>query len=196
MHPVERIEVRPVGIDEWSHVRHVHLSSFARLTGNFVEQDAIAAFRQLVATTDYTAELQREELQAAWIDGQLVGTCGWLPAYDNGISARITSLFVLPVFARSGVGRRLLDVIEACARAGGYQVFTTRATGNAVPFFEAMGYAASSQGVSAIAGNITVPVTFMRKRDGKLVDADGISSGIEPDRRKAHRRPLVTPREG
>ena len=179
VHPVESLAVRAIGTDEWADVRALHLASFARLAGPHFEPEVTAAFRELVVNPEYTSDLQRQELVGAWLHGHLVGTCGWLPADDNGVAARVTSLFVDPMFTRLGIGRRLLEAVEEMAREGGYRALSARAVGNSVPFFEAAGYEVTSRGVSAIAGGIDVHVAFMRK--ATPAPAEGRSGGAAPD---------------
>ena len=162
---LDRVSLRAVGLDDWSDVRYVHVRALERLAGLHLDAEETAAIKDYVATPEYTDEIQRESLHAAWLDGHLIGTAGWGPADDTGISARVTSAFVDPMFARLGVGRLLVVNAEERARAAGFRIFTTRTTSNAVGFFEALGYEISSYGVCSIAADRGIPVTFLKKRD-------------------------------
>ena len=163
----ERMALRPVGIDDWSAIRHLHTIAFERLVGPTLETEMVAALRRHVSDPHYTAELQRESLWTAWLDGLLVGTSGWLPSDDTGHSARITSVFVHPVFPRLGIGRLLVRNAESRARNAGFTSYTTRAPESAAPFFISLGYEISSHGVSLRLGERSLPVAFLRRAAAK-----------------------------
>ena len=160
----DRILIRPVGVDDWANVRYVHSSAFRLLAASFCTSNEIDAFTAFVRSEAYAERLMWENLHAAWLDDELVGTAGWLPADDSGTQARITSVFVRPLFTGAGIGRRLVRDAEARALAAGFERFSTRATLNSVTFFEKLGYDVTSYGVHAITGQQTLPVTYMRKR--------------------------------
>ncbi len=158
------IRLSPIGIDDWSAVRYVHGVAFELLASPYLEPADIELFRARLATPDYTDELMQENLVGAWVDSELAGTAGWRPADDNGASARITSVFVLPVFAGFGIGSQLLADAEARAVQAGFLNFAVRATPNAVGFFETFGYEVSSHGIRQLMPSQDVPISFMRKR--------------------------------
>jgi putative acetyltransferase len=157
--------VRPAGLDDWSDIRQLHKSAFEALTGPLLDEEIVLAMQAYLSSTDYTEDLQAENVAVACVDGHIVGTCGWVPSDDAGQAARITALYVDPLFVRLGLGRRLTLDAEARARAAGFHAVTTRATDNAVEFFLSLGYEIASQGVTARASDLVLPVTFMRKRE-------------------------------
>ena len=177
-----RAELRAVGVDDWSAVRWLHAASFERLTGPRLDAEAVEAVRRLIGDLAYIDRLQRRALHGAWIDGVLVGTCGWLPSDDSGHSARITSVFVSPMFARQRLGTRLVRDAEARAGAAGFSTFTTRATEVTVPFFQRLGYEVTSHGISMRAGELPLPVTFLRRsepiRAGTTATADQVTPAV------------------
>ena len=61
------------------------------------------------------------------------------PATD---AARIRAMFVLPEYARRGIGRLILDTSESHARETGFTHFELMATLPGVPLYEACGYRA------------------------------------------------------
>ena len=162
---VDNAIVRAVGLDDWSAVRQLHGQSFNRLAGVLFDENAAAAMRQHLEAPEYTEELARHNLSIALVDGHVVGTCGWVASDDHGHAARITSLFVDPLFTRLGIGRRLVWDAEARARAAGFQTLTTRATEVTIEYFSALGYELSSQGVATPAPDLVIPVIFMRKHE-------------------------------
>jgi GNAT superfamily N-acetyltransferase len=161
--------IRPVGVDDWANVRYVHSTAFRLLAASFCTRGEIDAFTALVRSESYAERLMWENLHGAWLDDELIGTAGWIPADDSGTQARITSAFVPPLFTRMGVGRRLVRDAEARALAAGFERFSTRATLNSVGFFERLGYDVTSYGVHAITAHQTMPVTYMRKRPAVVV---------------------------
>lgn len=174
----ERILIRPVGVDDWANVRYVHSSAFRLHSASVCTPNEIDAFTAFVRSETYAERLMWENLHAAWLDGEIVGTAGWVPADDSGTQARITSVFVRPLFTGAGIGHRLVRDAEARALAAGFERFSARATLNSVTFFEKLGYDVTSYGVHAVMGHQTMPVTYMRKRPvvvpSMLVNETGI----------------------
>ena len=163
LRPVMPVRLARIGIDEWAAVRYVHARAFERLAAPYLEPDEVLMFTNKVASPEYTDDLMTENLCGAWIERELAGTAGWRPADDNGRTARITAVFVNPMFARLGIGSRLLTDAEARAGQAGYRSFSARATPNAVGFFALHGYEVSSHGTSHLAPDTDVPITYMRK---------------------------------
>lgn len=172
----EHLRIGPVGIDDWSDVRHVHRISFEKLIGPWLEPEHADAFRERIATPEYVDEQNLENLMGLWFDGQLSGTCGWLPGDDTGTVARMTALFVLPVFTRMGFGRLLLRTVEERTAAAGFQSLMLRSTAMSLGFFEAAGYQVSSQGVATLVPGVDMPVVFMRKPLGVVRPAEHVAA--------------------
>jgi GNAT superfamily N-acetyltransferase len=162
--PADRLVIRRVGFDDWANVRYVHAAAFRLLAGNHFTPAECDAFEHFVRSQDYVDLMLGESIWGAWLDDQLVGTSGWIPADDSGALARITSVFVRPFFTRMGIGRRLVLDAEARARNAGFERFSARVTFNAVGFFEKLGYDITSYGVQPIAAEKSLPVTYMRKQ--------------------------------
>lgn len=55
-------------------------------------------------------------------------------------AARIRAFFVLPAYARQGIGRHIINVCETAARNNGFNSFELGATLPGVPLYTAMGY--------------------------------------------------------
>lgn len=189
--PADRLTIRRVGMDDWARIRYVHASAFRILAGNDCEPPQAEAFTAYVRSQRYADRLQAENLHAGWLDGELVGTAGWTPADDSGSLARITSVFVQPLFTRLGIGRRLALDAEARARSAGFERFSARATLNSVGFFEKLGYDVTSHGIHAIATEQGMPVTYMRKHEAAAHPAP-VPGAAEPQPLELQN--LVTPR--
>jgi len=161
--------VRAITIDDLSDVRHLHASAF-RTQGAAVYTEAeIEAFSALVYSTPYMDRVAAAACYGAWIDTQLVGTCSWAPADDDGPTARIGDLFVGSQFARCGLGRMLIGHAEMRAREAGFVSFSARLGVHAAPVFERLGYVITSHGVHHLSDEISLVVVFMRKPATKAV---------------------------
>ncbi len=157
------LRLRKADPDCWSDVRDLHATSLRRVSGPALDIEQIEAFLTQIYSPDYTSALQSQSLHTAWFERQLVATAGWIPADDAGLSARITAVFVSPLYLRMGVGRHIVTAVEAEAAAAGFQAFSARVLPPALPFFEALGYTRSSLGVFSVGTENGVPVVFMRK---------------------------------
>lgn len=161
---VSGLEIRGADLDHWSDIRDLHASSFLRLAGPWIDPDQCAAFLAHIREPGYTHGLQQQDLQVGWMGEQAIGTAGWEPLDGRPQTARVTSVFVSPLFTRLGIGRRLVEAAEERARLKGYRSFAARVMPPSVPFFEVLGYSRSSQGTHPIAEtDIDLPVVFMRK---------------------------------
>lgn len=156
--------VRRVDIDDYSDVRYVHVAAFKAFAGAQLSETEVNAFVSHVNAPDYADQLREMDMLVALVNNQLVGTAAWIAGDDSGASARVSSVFVDPMFAQCGIGRRLVQEVEHIAHQAGFGRFTVRATANAVPFFQSLGYEIASHGVSSIsAADGAMPVTFLRK---------------------------------
>jgi putative acetyltransferase len=157
------IAVRRIGIDEHADVRYLHIRSMMEQTFGALSDAEVAAFVAFANSPDYSDYILAENMYGAFVDGQLVGTAAWQFNGDDGRVARISSVFVHPVFSRLGIGRRVLAEVETRAFRSGFAQLGTSATLNAVPFFQRLGYSEASRGVRMLAPDCSVPVAFMRK---------------------------------
>jgi GNAT superfamily N-acetyltransferase len=157
----ERLAVRPLGLDDFSSVRHLHARALCGQTQEVLSQEEIEAFLHLVRSSAYSDILVKEEVHGAWLDGELVGTASWQPTMGANAIARIGGVFVR--HPRFGIGRRLLAEVEGRARQSGYLRYSAWATSNAVPFFERLGYTQVSRGTKTLGPRCALPVTFLRK---------------------------------
>ena len=161
--PALALTLRAISIDDYSSVRFTHATAARAYLAGLHSDDEIAEIIRYIYGVQYVDELQLEDLIGAWLDGELIGTAGWTPADDHGKCARITSLTVRPLFARLGIGTRLLKDAEARARRAGFDEFSMRVPRNTVALFKKAGYEVTSRGIQPI-GNTDLAVAFMRKR--------------------------------
>lgn len=170
------ITIRQIGLDDLAAVRHVHSLAYRAFAGPTLAEDQVDALVEYVRSPQYSDYLLGHGCLGAWIDSHLCGTAGWGPGSNLGVGAKLAGVCVDPLFSRLGIGRRLVEAAELRARRAGFSAMTTRTTSNAVPFFETLGYATTSQGVWNTPSGVSVPVVHMRKgpeRDiGKPSTAD------------------------
>jgi GNAT superfamily N-acetyltransferase len=165
------LAIRRIGLDDYSDVRYLHGKSMVTHSADALSDAEAAAFDAFVRSPAYSAYLMAEELYGAFIDGQLIGTASWQANGDDGQMARISSVFVDPMFMRIGIGRRLLAEVEARAYQSGFDQFGASVTANAIPFFEKLGYQVASRGVKALGPDCSLPVAFLRKTVPRLARA-------------------------
>jgi GNAT superfamily N-acetyltransferase len=163
------ITIRRIGIDDHANVRYLHIKSMHAQSIDALSEAEIAAFVAFVNSPAYSDCLVAEDVFGAFVDGQLVGTAAWHVNGDDGRTARISSVFVDPMFARLGIGRLLLAEVEARATQSGFNQLGIAATINAVPFFEKLGYREASRGVKALGPECSLPVAFLRKSVNRAV---------------------------
>jgi GNAT superfamily N-acetyltransferase len=157
------VTIRRVGIDDHSSVRYLHIKSMAAQSVDALSDAEMAGFAAFVRSPAYSECLLAEDVYGALVDGQLVGTASWHVNGDDGRTARISSVFVDPLFGRLGIGRRLLGEVEARAVQSGFGQFGISATINAVSFFEKLGYREASRGIKTFGPECSLPVAFLRK---------------------------------
>ncbi len=177
------VDVAVVPIDEMSGIRHLHAASARRLAAGMLSEAEIAAFMQHVYSSAYSTRLSdvvvADRMVGARINGELIATAGWLPANDRGSTARLVGVFVSPLYARLGIGRRVVQAAEQQARRAGFSTFTIRAPLGSKDFFERLGYQAASHGVWPLTRDVALPVAFLRKFDppppGVVVQLRGVN---------------------
>ena len=163
------VAVRRVGLDDHAQVRYLHARAMRAQCGDALSDGELAAFLAFVGSPAFSDHLRTEEVHGAFMDGQLIGTASWLANADDGETARIASVFVHPMFARLGLGGRVLGEVEGRASQSGFDHLGAAAIVSAVPFFERNGYVEASRGVKAFGPECWLPVAFLRKRMGRAV---------------------------
>ena len=114
-------------------------------------------------------------------DGTLAGCGGWsrratLYGGDHSTAqrnaalldiakdaARVRAMYTHPDFARRGVGRLILDLCEAAARAAGFKSVELMATMSGEPLYRACGYHQIERMIAASKDGVDVPGVRMGK---------------------------------
>jgi GNAT superfamily N-acetyltransferase len=114
-------------------------------------------------------------------EGQIAGCGGWSwrsTLYGGDVSvvsreprpldpaaepARIRAMYTHPDFARRGVGRLVLQLVEAAAMEAGFHSATMMATMAGVPLYSSCGYVAVESVQEALVDGVAVPLVRMEK---------------------------------
>lgn len=153
-------------------------AAIGELQKGFLDDAQIAASRmimgldrQLIADRTYFVV---EE------NGVLAGSGGWsrrntlyggdhTPGRDAALldpateAARVRAMYTAPAFARRGVGRLILSLCEAAAKAEGFSRVELAATMSGRPLYEACGYTVI-EAFEDSRGGVAVPLMRMGKR--------------------------------
>jgi len=82
----------------------------------------------------------------------------------NSEPARVRAMYTAPAFVRRGVGRQILQLCEAAARAEGFSRTELGATRGGEPLYRACGYAEIEHLEVPTPNGVTVPITRMGKQ--------------------------------
>ena len=152
------LQIRKASPDDVPDIERVMRASMAALGTNFYDEAQTASAVRYIAVAD--RQLIDDGTYYVVVDGERVVACGgWsrrkklFTGTDEQATAagdidpasepaRIRAMFVLPEYARRGIGRLILDTSEEAARAMGFTRFELMATLPGVPLYEACGYEA------------------------------------------------------
>ncbi len=156
--------IRLASLDDYSTIRHIHASAARSLVDRLIEAaDAERSIREIY-TVAYVSELASKRTYVGLLNGDLVATCAWSPSDDRGHSARISALFVLPLFQGIGIGSRMMAHAEQDAADHGFARFSAIVPVALAPAAEALGYRTASFGTSRdVVPGTPLQVAFMRK---------------------------------
>jgi|SRR5215217_661238 len=131
-------------------------SAIGELQRGFLSEAQIAASRKLMGLdSQLVADGTYFVIEDA--DGRIAGCGGWSrratlyggdhsPGRDAAVlepavdAARVRAMYTSPDFARRGVGRLILSLCEAAARAEGFRSLELAGTLSGQPLYEACGY--------------------------------------------------------
>ncbi len=152
-------------------------AAIAELQKPFLTEDQIASSRAIMGLDTQLIDDGTYFMVAA--DGALAGCGGWSrratlygsdqtpgrsaalldPAKD---AARVRAMYTHPDFTRRGVGRLILSLCEAAAKAEGFQRVELMATLSGEPLYRACGYE-PFESLTDDRGGVPVPLLRMRK---------------------------------
>lgn len=129
------LAIRKAVVDDAPEILAVHLAAVDTLHVEDRDGSDIDNWSANRTVEHVLKEMQRELFLVAEDKDRIVGFTALDPA-----RAEITSVFVEPALHRTGVGRALVDAIEATARARGLASVMLKATGKAIGFYRRIGY--------------------------------------------------------
>ncbi len=151
--------------------------AIGELQRGFLDEAQIAASRQLMGLD---TQLVADGTYFVVQDGEAIAGCGgWSrratlyggdhsPGRDAALldpatdAARVRAMYTRPAFARRGVGRLILSLCEAAARAEGFGRVQLAGTLSGEPLYRACGYHVIERIVDERAG-VPVPLAIMGK---------------------------------
>ena len=156
-----RLALRPIGVDDYSAVRHLHATSLRAQTHGVLSDAEVVAFVRLVYSPAYTDILMKEDVYGAWLDGELVGTVSWQANGGNGLIARIGCIFVRHQGSASAAGCLPRSKAGPSSAASTASPSASRPT----PCRFSSGWATRwrRSGVKTLSLGCELPVTFLRK---------------------------------
>ena len=157
------VRITPVEIDHLSAARYIHETSFRLLAAGEYSDAEAAGYLAMLKAPAYARSMLSNNLVAAWYGDYMVGTAGWCPGTDTGTTARLRMVFVAPMFAGTGVGRLLVETVEAQAVRAGFLRLSARSTLNSAGFYHQLGYRTKGRGLMQTADGPGLPVMFLHK---------------------------------
>lgn len=149
---MSHIEIRLAETADLPALRAMQERSLRVLGQPYYTATQIEHFISRVGTMDEYLVTDRTYLVAE-MDGELLGSGGWttrMPGYARNSAdahlyadrSRVTvrSVFVEPLIARQGVGRRIMNAVENGIRGEGFHKVELGATDSGLSFYQAIGY--------------------------------------------------------
>jgi GNAT superfamily N-acetyltransferase len=164
------MEIRALSVDHLSTARYVVGSAFARGAKEHYSAADVEAFTEFVRSPHYADVLLGNRTYGAWVGSDMVGIASWSVGEAPSPTARVVALFVHPLFARNGLGTRLIEYLEVEAATAGYRALEISATLNAAGFFEQLGYIETARHGWGLPAGHVLPTARMRKLDGTRSD--------------------------
>jgi GNAT superfamily N-acetyltransferase len=155
---------RAAGLDDYATIRHIQSSAIRALSERMLDAADVSAALATIHSSDYINQLMTKSTFLAVMHGDPIGTCSWSPGDDRGHAARVSGLFVMPLFQGGGIGRSLLVHVETDASRHGYTRLNAIAPVAVAGLFKDLDYAVTSFGTSReVIPGVSVQVAFMRK---------------------------------
>jgi predicted N-acetyltransferase YhbS len=173
------ISIRRAAAADIPQLRSLIAESVRRLSAGYYSEEEVE--RSLVHVFGVDSQLVEDgTYYVAERDGKVVGCGGWskratlfggdqtkrgedAELAPGAAPARIRAFFVAPSHARQGIGRRLLEVCESAAVAGGFTEAELVATLPGEPLYSALGYEAIEPVIADLGDGYVLRCVRMRK---------------------------------
>ncbi|MEZ5925242.1 MAG: GNAT family N-acetyltransferase [Hyphomicrobiaceae bacterium] len=153
----------PAGRGRLQEVRALQIAAFRLISRHVYDDVEAAAYERYIASPEHADRQMLHQVETALVGDQIVGTAGWIEATNEARSARLTDLFVTPLFMRMGIGRVLAARAERRALDAGFGLMTARSASPVTGFLSRAGYTESGRGTFSPSPGTDLPVIFMRK---------------------------------
>ncbi len=174
------IEIRVARMEDIPTLKELIPLSAAELSKNYYTPQQIASAIKYIFGVD-TQLISDKTYYVAASGGQIVGCGGWSkrktmfggdqmkeeqdplldPAQDAG---RIRAFFIHPLWARKGIGRRIIQACEEAAAADGFTRMELVSTLPGEPLYAAMGYEVTRRFDEPLADGTNLPLAHMKKQ--------------------------------
>lgn len=170
---------RPATEADLPALRALMTRAIEELQRDFLTPEQVAASHQ---TMGLDTQLVKDRTYFMILDGgELVGCGGWswratlfggddsivarepLPLDPAQDAARIRAMYVDPVHARRGIGKRIMAICEDAARTAGFARVELMATLAGLPLYKSCGYAEIEAVEAASREGVVVPLVRMGK---------------------------------
>jgi putative acetyltransferase len=136
----------------------VHARAIREICGPVYEVTQIDAWISGKTAEGYLRAIARQLFFVALIQNEVVGFSELNP--ENG---EVYAVYVRPDCIRRGIGRRLLQTLEARALERSLKCLRLHATLNAVPFYQAHGFVLDAMTSFPLRPGLTLPCAAMHK---------------------------------
>jgi putative acetyltransferase len=152
------VELRPASNDGLAALWELRTRAIAHGCAGHYGPGVLAAWLASPAPVSLQRHIEHGGGLVAVEDDAIVGY-----AVLDPLSGEVDAVFVDPPRHGRGIGRALLDALEANARMAGLERLFLSASLNAVPFYRASGFVALREELYAHRSGIGIPSVFMEK---------------------------------
>jgi putative acetyltransferase len=156
--PAVSLRIRTARLTDKRAVYDIHTSSIRGLCLDYYSQSDIESWAGLLSPELYEDIIGRKEIIVAEDGGMIVGFGQMDPQLPL-----LKALYVTPSRVRHGVGTRIARHLEKTARESGHRALYLRATLNAVPFYEYLGYVSEAEEELALLNGVILACIGMSK---------------------------------
>ncbi len=158
--------IRPVQPDHINDVLYIHATAFRSQAHTLYAPEELDAYEAMVRTPGYVDRLMSDTLLGGWLGGKLIATAARRKAESNPGVGRITAVYVRPLFARIGMGSKMLLAIDTAAATADCHLASASTPISLQIFFEYKGYELAGRGTRLLRQGKAINVIFMRKLIG------------------------------
>ncbi len=153
------ITIRQADQGDAERIREIFVSSIRELAKNHYSPRQIEAWSQAFTPVQVSERIRAGRVYVAECDGQVAGFAE-IDAPVGGVEM----VYTAPEYARQGIGTALMQHIESLARESGAKSLHLRASMNAVPFYERMGFTEVERTIHCDANGVEFDCAYMTKQ--------------------------------